>query len=63
MKMQTLQKVATIILATMCIVTGLTWGHARFYIYHSQSRLLAPADYHAEVIPAFSTRTPSPNNC
>ena len=54
MKMQTLQKVVMIILATMCVVTGFTWGHARLYIYHSQSRLLAPADYLAEVIPVSS---------
>jgi hypothetical protein len=54
MKIQTLQKVLVSLLVVSCLSNGMDWAHKRFCIYRSQGWLLAPADYHAEVIPVTS---------
>jgi hypothetical protein len=54
MKIQTLQKILVSLLVVSCLTNGVDWAHKRFYIYRSQGWLLAPADYHAQVIPVTS---------
>lgn len=47
---RTVIPILALFLAAVWIISG--WGFARFLHYHSQNRLLRPADYDAQVISA-----------
>ena len=52
MKIQSAQRIQTVILVMICMWLGISWIFTRYVHYHSQNRSLNPEDYEIMVVSA-----------